>query len=241
VKELLCCFCTRDFRFFGWELLVSGARTLCSGDSSGKLRRRAFGTTLPARYTCRICGRSSRNGSWYRSPPPTSPPPRCSAGAGVDQHRWGEHRCTALAAAERACRRHARSTHSWKLNTAGAGSGLEGSATRSAVSWLKAWSSKISGSVGSIDPHMRNRPFARTHQHRLPLTSRNSWFATLLGLACACSISLVLLWLGATCGLPMAVWLDWATIQFRFFGPAARCTWSFCVFGPVLSSPAHGP
>jgi hypothetical protein len=93
------------------------------------------------------------------------------------------------------------STHSWKLNTVDAGSGLGGSATRSTVSWLKAWSSKISGFVGSIDPHMRNRPFARTHQHRLPLTSRNSWFATLLGLVCACSISPVLLRLGATCGL----------------------------------------
>jgi hypothetical protein len=36
------------------------------------------------------------------------------------------------------------------------------------------------------------------------------------------------------------LWLDWATIQFRFIGPAARTTGSFCVFGPVLSSPAHG-
>jgi hypothetical protein len=39
--------------------------------------------------------------------------------------------------------------------------------------------------------------------------------------------------------IPM-VWLDWATIRFRFFGPASRYTGSFCVFGPVLSSPAHG-
>ena len=38
-----------------------------------------------------------------------------------------------------------------------------------------------------------------------------------------------------------AIWLDWATIRFRVFGPAARTTGSFCVFGPVLSSPAHGP
>jgi hypothetical protein len=38
---------------------------------------------------------------------------------------------------------------------------------------------------------------------------------------------------------PVAVWLDWATIQFRFFGHAATYTGSFCVFGPVLSSPAH--
>jgi hypothetical protein len=37
----------------------------------------------------------------------------------------------------------------------------------------------------------------------------------------------------------LKVWLDWATIQFRFIGPAVRCTGSFCVFGPVLSSPAH--
>jgi hypothetical protein len=36
------------------------------------------------------------------------------------------------------------------------------------------------------------------------------------------------------------LWLDWATIQFRFFGPAARTTGRFCVFGPVLGSPAHG-
>jgi hypothetical protein len=37
------------------------------------------------------------------------------------------------------------------------------------------------------------------------------------------------------------VWVDWATIRFRFLRPAARNTGSFCVFGPVLSSPAHGP
>jgi hypothetical protein len=37
-----------------------------------------------------------------------------------------------------------------------------------------------------------------------------------------------------------AVWLDWAKIQFRFFGPNSGYTGSFCVFGPVLSSPAHG-
>jgi hypothetical protein len=35
------------------------------------------------------------------------------------------------------------------------------------------------------------------------------------------------------------VWLDWATIQFRFFGHCRTYTGSFCVFGPVLSSPAH--
>jgi hypothetical protein len=35
------------------------------------------------------------------------------------------------------------------------------------------------------------------------------------------------------------LWLDWATIQFMFIGPASRYTGSFCVFGPVLSSPAH--
>jgi hypothetical protein len=34
--------------------------------------------------------------------------------------------------------------------------------------------------------------------------------------------------------------LDRATIRFRVFGHAATCTGSFCVFGPVLSSPAHG-
>ena len=37
------------------------------------------------------------------------------------------------------------------------------------------------------------------------------------------------------------LWLDRATIRFRFYQPAATCTGSFCVFGPVLSSPAHGP
>jgi hypothetical protein len=37
------------------------------------------------------------------------------------------------------------------------------------------------------------------------------------------------------------VWLDWATIQFRFYQHCATYTGSFCVFGPVLSSPAHGP
>jgi hypothetical protein len=42
-------------------------------------------------------------------------------------------------------------------------------------------------------------------------------------------------------GWYVVIWLDWATIQFRFFGPASRYTGSFCVFGPVLSSPAHGP
>jgi hypothetical protein len=34
--------------------------------------------------------------------------------------------------------------------------------------------------------------------------------------------------------------LDWATIRFRFIGQTASYTGSFCVFGPVLSSPAHG-
>jgi hypothetical protein len=36
------------------------------------------------------------------------------------------------------------------------------------------------------------------------------------------------------------VWLDWATIRFRFYQHCATCTGIFCVFGPVLSSPAHG-
>jgi hypothetical protein len=39
---------------------------------------------------------------------------------------------------------------------------------------------------------------------------------------------------------PGWVWLDGATIQFRFFGHNSCYTGSFCVFGPVLSSPAHG-
>jgi hypothetical protein len=37
----------------------------------------------------------------------------------------------------------------------------------------------------------------------------------------------------------LRLWLDRATIQFRFIGHAATYTESFCVFGPVLSSPAH--
>jgi hypothetical protein len=35
------------------------------------------------------------------------------------------------------------------------------------------------------------------------------------------------------------IWLDWATTRFRFYQPAARTTGSYCVLGPVLSSPAH--
>jgi hypothetical protein len=35
------------------------------------------------------------------------------------------------------------------------------------------------------------------------------------------------------------LWLDWATIQFRFYQHCQTYTGSFCVFGPVLSSPAH--
>jgi hypothetical protein len=34
--------------------------------------------------------------------------------------------------------------------------------------------------------------------------------------------------------------LDWPLTQFGFFGPASCCTSSFCVVGPVLSSPARG-
>jgi hypothetical protein len=36
------------------------------------------------------------------------------------------------------------------------------------------------------------------------------------------------------------LWLDRATIQFRFYQPNSGYTGNFCVFGPVLSSPAHG-
>jgi hypothetical protein len=36
------------------------------------------------------------------------------------------------------------------------------------------------------------------------------------------------------------VWLDRATIQFRFLRHCRTYTGNFCVFGPVLSSPAHG-
>jgi hypothetical protein len=35
--------------------------------------------------------------------------------------------------------------------------------------------------------------------------------------------------------------LDWPLTQFGFFGHCALTTGSFCVFGPVLSSPARGP
>ena len=34
--------------------------------------------------------------------------------------------------------------------------------------------------------------------------------------------------------------LDWPLIRFGFIGHCAHTTGSFCVFGPVLSSPAHG-
>jgi hypothetical protein len=37
-----------------------------------------------------------------------------------------------------------------------------------------------------------------------------------------------------------SIWLDRATIQFRFLRPNSGYTGSFCVFGPALSSPAHG-
>jgi hypothetical protein len=40
--------------------------------------------------------------------------------------------------------------------------------------------------------------------------------------------------------VPPHLWLDWATIRFRFIGPNSGYIGSFCVFGPVLSSPAHG-
>jgi hypothetical protein len=39
----------------------------------------------------------------------------------------------------------------------------------------------------------------------------------------------------------MGLWLDTAKLQFWVFGQSASYTGSFCVFGPVLSSPAHGP
>jgi hypothetical protein len=38
----------------------------------------------------------------------------------------------------------------------------------------------------------------------------------------------------------MYIWLDRATIRFRFYQHCQTYTGSFCVFGPVLSSPAHG-
>jgi hypothetical protein len=38
----------------------------------------------------------------------------------------------------------------------------------------------------------------------------------------------------------LPVWLDWATIRFRFLRPNSGYTGSFCVCGPALSSPAHG-
>jgi hypothetical protein len=44
---------------------------------------------------------------------------------------------------------------------------------------------------------------------------------------------------GAIQAAQKALWLDWAPIRLRFFRPAATYTGSFCVFGPVLSFPAH--
>ena len=38
----------------------------------------------------------------------------------------------------------------------------------------------------------------------------------------------------------LEVSLDWPLIRFGFIGHCAHTTGSFCVFGPVLSSPAHG-
>jgi hypothetical protein len=35
--------------------------------------------------------------------------------------------------------------------------------------------------------------------------------------------------------------LDWPLTRFGFIGHSATYTGSFCVFGPVLSSPARGP
>jgi hypothetical protein len=40
--------------------------------------------------------------------------------------------------------------------------------------------------------------------------------------------------------VPKEVWLDRPQTWFRVFGHAAIYTGSFCVFGPALSSPAHG-
>jgi hypothetical protein len=40
--------------------------------------------------------------------------------------------------------------------------------------------------------------------------------------------------------LTAVMWLDRATIRFRVLRHCQTCTGSFCVFGPVLSSPAHG-
>jgi hypothetical protein len=37
------------------------------------------------------------------------------------------------------------------------------------------------------------------------------------------------------------IWLDRARNRFRFYQHCQTYTGSFCVFGPVLSSPAHGP
>jgi hypothetical protein len=44
-----------------------------------------------------------------------------------------------------------------------------------------------------------------------------------------------------TTNMVVKLWLDRARTRFRFLRPASRYTGSFCVFGPVLSSPAHAP
>jgi hypothetical protein len=38
----------------------------------------------------------------------------------------------------------------------------------------------------------------------------------------------------------LTISLDWPLIQFGFIGHCGTSRGSFCVFGPVLSSPAHG-
>jgi hypothetical protein len=58
-----------------------------------------------------------------------------------------------------------------------------------------------------------------------------------------CQVLIIVIFLGDRSPLllsPWSIWLDRATIRFRFIGHCRTCTGSFCVFGPALSSPSHG-
>jgi hypothetical protein len=60
-------------------------------------------------------------------------------------------------------------------------------------------------------------------------------------MACSIVVSFHFVSFSSSNIIGFGVWLDRATIQFRFYQPNSGYTWSFCVFGPVLSSPAHAP
>jgi hypothetical protein len=60
-------------------------------------------------------------------------------------------------------------------------------------------------------------------------TNTNKWVAGMIGTEIEVARTIEA-WMQRRGGL----WLDWATIRFRFFGHCATCTGSFCVFGPVF-------